>query len=50
MIERIITDALASGLVHDGEKVVITAGIPVGVSGKTNLIKAEVLNNRAMEL
>lgn len=48
MIERIITDALNSGLVHNGEKVVITAGIPVGVSGKTNLIKAEVLNNRAM--
>ncbi|MGH7791113.1 MAG: pyruvate kinase, partial [Thermodesulfobacteriota bacterium] len=48
MIDRIITDALLSGFVHHGEKVVITAGIPVGVSGVTNLIKVEVLNNRAI--
>lgn len=48
MIDRIITDALLSGFVHHGQKVVITAGIPVGVSGITNLIKVEVLNNRAI--
>jgi pyruvate kinase len=34
--------ALAAGLLRPGEKVVITAGIPKGVAGSTNLIKAAV--------
>ncbi len=35
-----INAAKKSGLVKEGEKVIITAGVPVGVSGVTNLIKA----------
>ncbi len=34
--------AAAEGLVKPGDKVVITAGIPMGVAGSTNLIKAAV--------
>jgi len=43
MIESTLRAALISGLVKRGEKVVITAGVPVGVPGTTNLIKAEIL-------
>ncbi len=35
--------ALAKGIVKEGDTVVITCGVPVGRSGSTNLIKAEVL-------
>ncbi|MCS6807080.1 MAG: pyruvate kinase [Acidobacteriota bacterium] len=43
MIDKAFAAALKSGLVQPGQRVVITAGVPVGVSGTTNLIKAEVL-------
>jgi pyruvate kinase len=43
MIDKAFTAALKSGLVQRGQKVVIIAGVPVGVLGSTNLIKAEVL-------
>jgi len=33
---------VARGLMRPGEKAVITAGVPRGVSGSTNLIKAAV--------
>lgn len=32
-------------LVEDGDTVVITAGVPIGQSGSTNLIKAQVIRN-----
>ena len=32
-----------AGYVHDGDLAVITAGVPIGRSGTTNLIKAEVV-------
>ena len=35
--------ALAKGIAREGDTVVITAGVPVGRTGSTNLIKAEVL-------
>ena len=35
--------ALAKGIVKEGDTVVITSGVPVGRTGSTNLIKAEVL-------
>ena len=35
--------ALAQGIVKEGDTVVITSGVPVGKTGSTNLIKAEVL-------
>ena len=36
--------ALREGLVESGETVVITAGVPLGKSGSTNLIKAQILD------
>jgi pyruvate kinase len=33
--------AFEAGIVDRGDVAVITAGIPVGISGSTNLIKAE---------
>ena len=35
--------ALAQGIVKPGDTVVITAGVPVGRTGSTNLIKAEII-------
>ena len=36
------TDAEAAGLISKGDVVVLTAGVPLGVSGTTNLIKVQV--------
>ena len=43
MMEKARTAVLNSGLVKRGETVVITAGIPVGEPGKTNLINVRTL-------
>jgi len=42
MMEKAPAIAAAQGLLRPGEKAVITAGVPRGVSGSTNLIKAAV--------
>ena len=49
MIKGVIKDALSSGMASRGERAVITAGLPVGISGNTNLIKAEVLDGKAIQ-
>lgn len=36
--------ALKEGLVRSGDTVVITAGVPLGQSGSTNLIKAQIIS------
>lgn len=33
------------GYLHDGELAVVTAGVPVGVSGTTNMIKIHMIGN-----
>ncbi len=43
MIEKAKTVAKAAGIVEAGDIVVITAGIPIGVPGKTNIIKADLV-------
>jgi pyruvate kinase len=43
MMEKAPALAAARGLARPGDKVVITAGVPRGVSGSTNLIKATVV-------
>ncbi|MFQ5709280.1 MAG: pyruvate kinase [bacterium] len=43
MLEQAKQAALNSGLVKKGQRVVITAGLPVGQPGRTNLIKVDVL-------
>jgi pyruvate kinase len=40
--------ALKEGLVKNGDTVVITAGVPLGQSGSTNLIKAQVIHQEDM--
>jgi pyruvate kinase len=39
MIVTVMEAARARGLVKDGELVIITAGVPLGGSGLTNLLK-----------
>lgn len=43
MLEMIPGIATATGFVTQGDRIVITAGIPMGVSGSTNSIKAAVI-------
>lgn len=43
LINKTVLKALEHGRVKEGDLVVITAGIPVGVGGTTNLIKAHVV-------
>ena len=40
--------AVKEGLVQPGDTVVITAGVPLGKSGSTNLIKAQVIEDNGM--
>ena len=40
--------ALKERLVENGDTVVITAGVPLGKSGSTNLIKAQVIDEEAL--
>ena len=42
IIERTVAKALECGYIENGDLVVITAGVPVGVSGSTNLLKVHV--------
>ena len=44
LIDNSIEASKSEGFIHDGELVVITAGVPTGVSGTTNLIKVHVVS------
>lgn len=43
MFRNAIQVSLSEGLISDGNLVVITAGVPVGVSGTTNLLRVETV-------
>lgn len=43
IFEEGIKAALETKLVKKGETVVLTAGVPIGISGTTNLIKAQII-------
>lgn len=45
MIEKSVEIATQTGIVKPGDVVVITAGVPVGISGLTNLIKVNVIGD-----
>lgn len=45
LIEKSTTLAKEHGYLHDGELAVVTAGVPVGVSGTTNMIKIHMIGN-----
>ncbi len=49
MIDNAITAALEHDLVNDGDMVTITAGVPVGIPGTTNLIKVDVVGKPLIE-
>ena len=45
LIEMSTALAKENGYLHDGELAVVTAGVPVGVSGTTNMIKIHMIGN-----
>ncbi|MBP3648075.1 MAG: pyruvate kinase [Clostridia bacterium] len=45
LFERAVQAGEDAGLLHDGELVVMTAGVPLGVSGTTNLMKVHVVGH-----
>lgn len=48
LFDASVDKAMKAGLVESGDVVVITAGVPVGVSGTTNLIKVHVAGHILM--
>lgn len=47
LIEQSVNQAIANEYVSSGDLVVITAGVPAGVAGTTNLIKVHIVGNIA---
>ena len=45
LIEKSTALAKEHGYLHDGELAVVTAGVPVGISGTTNMIKIHMVGN-----
>lgn len=45
MLDHAVNDAVKTGVVAHGDLVVITAGVPVGESGATNLMKVQVVGD-----
>ena len=45
LIEHAVGAGEKAGLLHAGELVVITAGVPLGISGTTNLMKVQVVGH-----
>lgn len=45
MVSNAVDSALKAGAVHDGDLVVITAGVPAGTVGTTNMIRVHVVGN-----
>jgi len=43
LMDRAVEGALETGIVSNGDLVIITAGVPVGVQGSTNLIRVHTL-------
>ncbi len=44
MLRVVEEEALKAGLLERGDRVIITAGTPIGIRGTTNLIKADIVN------
>jgi pyruvate kinase len=45
LIEHAVGAGEKAGILHAGELVVITAGVPLGISGTTNLMKVQVVGH-----
>ncbi len=44
MLRVVEEEALKAGMLNHGDRVIITAGTPIGTKGSTNLIKADVIS------
>lgn len=49
MFDMGVDKALESGLVHNGDLVVITAGVPIGISGTTNILKVHIVGKMLVQ-
>lgn len=49
LIEVSIATAQREKLLNNGDLVVVTAGVPVEVSGSTNILKAQVVGDRCLD-
>ena len=45
MLHEAVDSIRSHGLVRDGEVVVLTAGVPIGIPGTTNLVKVDVVGD-----
>lgn len=45
MVNNAINGAMSTGIVKDGDLVVITAGVPLGTTGTTNMIRVHIVGN-----
>ena len=45
LFRHAVDKAFSCGLVKDGDLVVITAGIPIGISGTTNMLKVQIVGD-----
>ena len=45
MIEGSVAVAKEAGIIHDGEIAVVTAGVPAGIAGTTNMIKVHLVGS-----
>ncbi len=46
IVSRTITAACAAGHIHDGECIVVTSGMPVGIPGRTNSLQVQVVGEQ----
>ncbi len=44
IVDTSVAKALESGYIENGDLIVITAGVPVGISGSTNLLKVHIVS------
>lgn len=49
LFEMVVATAFERGLIEQGDLVVITGGVPVGVSGTTNMLKVHLAGNVLMK-
>jgi len=49
VFENAVNDALKQDMIHNGDLVVITGGMPVGISGTTNMIKIHIVGDILLE-
>ena len=47
LLDGAIDAAVEHGLLKEGDVTVITAGIPLGVSGNTNMLKVTTVGNKS---